>query len=168
MAGRGLALLRRTRSRRADLVEQLKALAEAAELCEGRVPTEVLAEARRVVEQADRRLALSGSATVVALAGATGSGKSSLFNALSGTELATVGVRRPTTAHAMAATWGEDAAEDLLDWLQIPRRHALEPDRPATAEALDGLVLLDLPDHDSTEQCSTGWRSTGWCSWSTC
>ncbi len=59
---------------------------------------EVLAEARRVVEHADRRLALSGSATVVALAGATGSGKSSLFNALSGTDLATVGVRRPTTA----------------------------------------------------------------------
>ena len=52
----------------------------------GRVPDEVLAEARRVVEQADRRLALSGSATVVALAGATGSGKSSIFNALSGTD----------------------------------------------------------------------------------
>ena len=115
------------------------------------MPDEVLAEARRVVGQADRRLALSGSATVVALAGATGSGKSSLFNALSGTDLATVGVRRPTTAHAMAATWGEDAAADLLDWLKIPRRHALEQD-PETAEALDGLVLLDLPDHDSTER----------------
>ena len=88
---------------------------------------------------------------MVALAGATGSGKSSLFNALSGTDLATVGVRRPTTAHAMAATWGEDAAGDLLDWLKIPRRHALERD-PETAEALDGLVLLDLPDHDSTER----------------
>jgi GTP-binding protein EngB required for normal cell division len=88
---------------------------------------------------------------VVALAGATGSGKSSMFNALSGTDLATVGVRRPTTAHAMAATWGEDAAADLLDWLKIPRRHALERD-PQNAEALDGLVLLDLPDHDSTER----------------
>jgi GTP-binding protein EngB required for normal cell division len=85
------------------------------------------------------------------MAGATGSGKSSLFNALTGTDLATVGVRRPTTAHAMAATWGEDAAADLLDWLKIPRRHALEQD-PQTAEPLDGLVLLDLPDHDSTER----------------
>src|SRR5215210_6340594 len=148
MAGRGLALLRRS-DRSADLVDHLKALTEAVELCEGRVPDEVLAEARRVVGHADRRLALSGSATVVALAGATGSGKSSTFNALSGTDLATVGVRRPTTAHAMAVTWGEDAAEDLLDWLEIPRRHVLEPD---TASAgLDGLVLLDLPDHDSTE-----------------
>ena len=150
MAGRGLAVLRRS-DPAADLVGQLKALTEAVELCEGRVPDEVLAEARRVVEQADRRLALSGSATVVALAGATGSGKSSMFNVLSGTDLATVGVRRPTTAHAMAATWGEDAAADLLDWLKIPRRHALERDHE-TAEALDGLVLLDLPDHDSTER----------------
>ena len=33
------------------------------------MPDDVLAEARRVVEHADRRLALSGSATVVALAG---------------------------------------------------------------------------------------------------
>jgi hypothetical protein len=64
--------------------------------------------------------------------------------------LATVGVRRPTTAHAMACSWGDESAEDLLDWLQIPRRHALETD-PAMDAALDGLVLLDLPDHDSTE-----------------
>ena len=105
MAGRGLALLKRS-DPAADLVGQVRALTEAVQLCEGRVPDDVLAEARRVVEQADRRLALSGSATVVALAGATGSGKSSMFNALSGTELATVGVRRPTTAHAMAATGG--------------------------------------------------------------
>ena len=150
MAGRGLALLKRS-DPAADLVGQVRALTEAVQLCEGRVPDDVLAEARRVVEQADRRLALSGSATVVALAGATGSGKSSMFNALSGTELATVGVRRPTTAHAMAATWGEDAAADLLDWLKIPRRHALERNGE-TAEALDGLVLLDLPDHDSTQR----------------
>jgi GTP-binding protein EngB required for normal cell division len=132
------------------LVDHLRALSEAVELCEGRVDSAALDEARRVVDQADRRLAISGSATVVALAGATGSGKSSIFNAFSGTTLATVGVRRPTTAHAMACSWGEESAEDLLDWLQIPRRHALESD-PATAAALDGLVLLDLPDHDSTE-----------------
>ena len=68
---------------------------EAADLCEGRVSDEVVAEAERVVAQADRRLAISGAATVVALAGATGSGKSSMFNALSGTDLAAVGVRRP-------------------------------------------------------------------------
>jgi GTP-binding protein EngB required for normal cell division len=149
MAGRSLGLLNR-KDVSAHLVDHLRALGEAVELCEGRVDFDALVEARRVVDQADRRLAISGTATVVALAGATGSGKSSIFNALSGTTLATVGVRRPTTAHAMACRWGDESAEDLLDWLQIPRRHALETD-PAMDAALDGLVLLDLPDHDSTE-----------------
>jgi GTP-binding protein EngB required for normal cell division len=149
VASRGLGLLSR-KDAGVHLVDHLRALGEAVELCEGRVDPGALEEARRVVDQADRRLAISGSATVVALAGATGSGKSSIFNALSGTTLATVGVRRPTTAHAMASSWGEESAEDLLDWLQIPRRHALETD-PTMAAALDGLVLLDLPDHDSTE-----------------
>ena len=149
MASRGLGLLSR-KDASVDLVDHLRALSEAVELCEGRVDSAVLDDARRVVDQADRRLAISGSATVVALAGATGSGKSSIFNVLSGTTLATVGVRRPTTAHAMACSWGQESAEDLLDWLQIPRRHALEADS-SMAAALDGLVLLDLPDHDSTE-----------------
>jgi GTP-binding protein EngB required for normal cell division len=149
VAGRNLGLLSR-KDVSEHLVDHLRALSEAVELCEGRVDSDALAEARRVVDQADRRLAISGSATVVALAGATGSGKSSIFNALSGTTLATVGVRRPTTAHAMASSWGDESAEDLLDWLQIPRRHALETD-PAMDAALNGLVLLDLPDHDSTE-----------------
>ena len=149
MASRGLALLTR-KDETAHLVERVRALREATDLCAGRVSDEVVAEAERVIAQTDRRLATSGSATVVALAGATGSGKSSMFNALSGTNLATVGVRRPTTSAALACSWGDDSAEELLDWLQVPRRHALEPD-PAMASALDGLVMLDLPDHDSTE-----------------
>jgi GTP-binding protein EngB required for normal cell division len=149
VAGRSLGLLSR-KDAAVHLVDHLRALSEAVDFSEGRVDSEALAEARRVVDQADRRLAMSGSATVVALAGATGSGKSSLFNVLSGTTLATVGVRRPTTAHAMACSWGDESAEDLLDWLQIPRRHTLQTD-PAMDAALDGLVLLDLPDHDSTE-----------------
>ena len=149
MASRGLALLTR-KDETAHLVERVRALREASELCAGRVSDEVVAEVERVIDQTDRRLATSGGATVVALAGATGSGKSSMFNALTGTNLAAVGVRRPTTSSALACSWGDDSAEELLDWLQIPRRHALEPD-PAMAAALDGLVLLDLPDHDSTE-----------------
>jgi hypothetical protein len=132
VAARGLGLLSR-KDATAPLVDHLGALAEAVELCEGRVDSVALDEARRVVDQADRRLAISGSATVVALAGATGSGKSSIFNALSGTTLATVGVRRPTTAHAMASSWGDESAEELLDWLQIPRRHALETDASMAA-----------------------------------
>ena len=150
MAGKGLALLHRRADETAQLVDRVRALGEAADLCEGRVPTEAVTQARRVVQQTDRRLAVSGAATVVALAGATGSGKSSTFNALTGTDLATVGVRRPTTSTALACSFGSDSAEELLDWLAIPRRHALEADR-AHAVGLDGLVLLDLPDHDSTQ-----------------
>ena len=134
------------RKERTNLVTRVRALEEAVELSTDRIDTEVVDEAARVVRQVDRRMAISGDATVVALAGATGSGKSSTFNALAGSGLAATGVKRPTTSQAMAATWGADSAEELLDWLQVPRRHAL----PAKS-GIPGLVLLDLPDHDSTE-----------------
>ena len=101
--------------------------------------------------RAGDRLKLSCEHTVVALAGGTGSGKSSLFNAISGLELSPTGVRRPTTARTHACVWGLEGAAPLLDWLQIQWRH-----RFARASALDkgesqlhGLILLDLPDHDS-------------------
>ncbi len=129
------------------LGDRLRALSEAVEPAEGRADPAVVAEARRVVAQAGQRLAFSGERTVVALAGATGSGKSSTFNAISGTTLAEPGVRRPTTSRAMAAVWGSDPAGELLDWLDVPRRHNLTDDE----SRFDGLVLLDLPDHDSTE-----------------
>jgi GTPase Era involved in 16S rRNA processing len=137
---------------RADATELLptrvRALEEAARLCAGRVDEGAVVSAARLIGHADRRLAFSGAATVVALAGATGSGKSSLFNALTGSDVAAVGVRRPTTARALAGVWGAEPTEDLLEWLDIPRRHALGG---GSASDLDGLVLLDLPDHDSTE-----------------
>ena len=50
------------------------------------------------MDRATSRLRLSADHTVVAIAGATGSGKSSTFNALTGLELSAVGVRRPTTS----------------------------------------------------------------------
>ncbi len=97
---------------------------------------------------------LSTEHTVVALAGSTGGGKSSLFNAVSGLDIARVGIRRPTTAQPLACVWGTQGAEPLLDWLGIPalnrisRESVLDPD---AKDIFDGLVLLDLPDHDSTE-----------------
>ena len=90
---------------------------------------------------------------MVALAGATGSGKSSLFNALVGAEVATVGARRPTTSKPTAAVWGTESATELLDWLAVGRRHRVEPGSTETPGdqpgSLEGLVLLDLPDFDS-------------------
>jgi GTP-binding protein EngB required for normal cell division len=122
--------------------------------------------ARRAVDKAVERSSIAGEHTVVALAGATGSGKSSLFNALVGAEVATIGPRRPTTAKPTAAVWGDSDASELLDWLRIDARHGVETQRRdgagpepdgegARAEqvvgSLDGLVLLDLPDFDSRE-----------------
>jgi energy-coupling factor transporter ATP-binding protein EcfA2 len=127
---------------------RLKALDRVLELGEGRLDEALLAPARALSQRAGERLRLSGSHTVVALAGATGSGKSSLFNALAGTQVSAPGVRRPTTGVAHAVVWDAAGAGPLLDWLQIPRRHAL--DVPQGQDDLRGLVLLDLPDHDST------------------
>ena len=132
---------------RPNVADKVRALSDAADLASGRSDDDVVAEARRIVNQTDRRLAFSGDITVIALAGATGSGKSSLFNAVSGTKLAEPGVRRPTTSKAMAAFWGHDVPNDLLDWLEVPRRHLVT----GGTSDLNGLVLLDLPDHDSTE-----------------
>jgi len=133
------------------LASRVRALDDAATLAAGRSDPAAVAEAKRVATQVDRRLAFSGANTVVALGGATGSGKSSLFNAISGTQLAASGVRRPTTSAAMAACWGAHVPTDLLGWLDVAQRHPiLDGD-----QRLDGLVLLDLPDHDST---ATGHR----------
>ncbi len=131
-----------------DLGERLAALEDAVELASGRLDAELVVAARRVLDRVDARLRVGTAHTVVALAGATGSGKSSLFNALAGAPLSTVGVRRPTTSSTLAATWGEGDVGPLLDWLGVEagRRHV------GVAPAPDGLVLLDLPDHDSVRR----------------
>ena len=113
--------------------------------------------ARRVVDRAVERSGIAGDHTVVALAGATGSGKSSLFNALVGADVATIGARRPTTSRPTAGLWGDADASELLDWLGVASRHVVDPAAGAgagpvqVAGSLDGLVLLDLPDFDSRE-----------------
>ncbi|WP_028785637.1 GTPase [Terracoccus sp. 273MFTsu3.1] len=121
--------------------------------------------ARRVVDRAVERSGIAGDHTVVALAGATGSGKSSLFNALVGADVATIGARRPTTSRPTAGLWGDADASELLDWLGVASRHVVDPaagegqgpgvgfgaGAVQVAGSLDGLVLLDLPDFDSRE-----------------
>ncbi|GAB2948561.1 GTPase [Nonomuraea fastidiosa] len=140
-----MKLLRRKEGPSLD--SRLAALIEAADLGAGRLPDEAVAAAREVAGRAGARRELSLDHTVVALAGATGSGKSSLYNALAGKKLADVGVTRPTTSAAQAALWDGDGAGPLLDWLEVPYRHSAS--EATGAGDLAGLVLLDLPDHDS-------------------
>jgi len=107
---------------------------------------------RDTVKRCEERLALGVDTTIVALAGGTGSGKSSLFNAITRMDFALAGVSRPTTAQVSAATWG-GGADALLDWLGVGRDRRLECES-ALDEAesqFRGMVLLDLPDHDSVE-----------------
>jgi GTP-binding protein EngB required for normal cell division len=141
--------------RGSDLADRIDGLEEAARVARGRLDPGLVDEAAAVAARAGARLRLSGDHTVVALAGATGSGKSSTFNALTGLDLAAVGVRRPTTSWTMACAWGSEGAGELLDWLGVPKRHQVMRnsmlDGPSEDRGLDGLVLLDLPDHDSTE-----------------
>ena len=141
--------------RGAPLDARVDGLEQAVEAGRGRLDDDVVEPAAAVVERAGTRLRLSAEHTVVAIAGATGSGKSSTFNALAGLDLATVGVRRPTTSWATACIWGAEAPDGLLEWLDIPERHRVLRDSMLDSvqqdKALDGLVLLDLPDHDSTE-----------------
>jgi 50S ribosome-binding GTPase len=111
----------------------------------------LLADAEEILARAGDRMRLSSTHTVVALAGGTGSGKSSLFNKIAGADFSAVGVTRPVTANAHACVWGDAGGRAILDWLDIPARY-----RYSRASALDrgeddlaGLVLLDMPDHDS-------------------
>ncbi|MDO9457119.1 GTPase [Nocardioides sp.] len=149
-------------TRGTDLGARIEALETAAAAARGRVDDEAVDQAETIAARAAGRLRLSADHTVVAIAGATGSGKSSTFNALTGLELSSTGVRRPTTSWATACIWGKTGAEELLDWLGIPPRHQtmrdslLDSSRDPTAAGradreLDGVVLMDLPDHDSTE-----------------
>ncbi|NEY34502.1 ATP-binding protein [Streptomyces sp. PRKS01-65] len=128
---------------------RLDALRELVGLSRTRLDNGTLAEAGRVLDEAGARRRLSGRHTVVALAGATGSGKSQLFNALAGVTISETGVRRPTTAAPIACSWSDGAA-GLLDRLGIPGRLRRRPLQYPDVEAqLRGLVLVDLPDHDS-------------------
>ncbi|MCR2052250.1 50S ribosome-binding GTPase [Actinomyces bowdenii] len=138
----------------ADLTGDLEALQRAVELAAGLgIDQEDLAPAREVIERAGQRRRLAPQATVVALLGATGSGKSSVFNALAGGELARVAPTRPTTSQPLALIGPGPVvpgATALLDWLEIGQRvqHPGSPGAPALGE---GTILLDLPDIDSDE-----------------
>ncbi|NUT70193.1 GTPase [Pseudarthrobacter sp. C4D7] len=128
---------------------RLQALQDARELGEGVLPDQALQEAFDVLERASSRRSLSGDHTVVGFFGATGSGKSSLFNAVSGAEIATAAARRPTTSEPLAGVWGAAGSEALLDWLEVGHRHQAAPVEGFADEGT-GLILLDLPDFDST------------------
>jgi GTP-binding protein EngB required for normal cell division len=94
---------------------------------------------------ARERTGFGGEAYVLALAGGTGVGKSSVLNALAGRTVSAVRAVRPTTDEPVA--WVADARRaelgPLLEWLGV--RHVAGHADPALA----GVAILDLPDVDS-------------------
>lgn len=89
---------------------------------EGRVPETVLLDVAETLERLSQRRELSTEHTVIGFFGATGSGKSTLFNAIAGQNIALSAPTRPTTSTVQAAIWEAEGSEELLDWLGIDKR----------------------------------------------
>lgn len=107
---------------------------------EGRVPETVLLDAAETLECLSQRRELSTEHTVIGFFGATGSGKSTLFNAIAGQNIALSAPTRPTTSTVQAAIWEAEGSEELLDWLGIDKRVYPQTQALAAEEASGGAV----------------------------
>jgi GTP-binding protein EngB required for normal cell division len=129
----------------ADLAAALAALSDALDAAAGIVSVDDLAPIAEVASAAEKRHGFLGDTVVVALAGGTGSGKSSLLNALAGADVSAVGAVRPTTGEPLA--WipanPEPGLVRLLDDLGLQRRVGHHHHLP--------VAVIDLPDYDSVE-----------------
>jgi len=128
-----------------DLVSLLDLADLAVARSEGVMPAEARRDLAEVVLRARRKFGHVGEVLVVALAGGTGSGKSSLINAVLGEDVVLTGVVRPTTDTAVAVVprLKSDTYTQLLQDLSIDER--------IETSALRSTILVDLPDFDSTE-----------------
>lgn len=126
-----------------DLIDRFDRLVATAD---GLVPEDALEDAARVGRRARDRRGFLGDTVVVALAGGTGSGKSSLINALAGEFVAESGAQRPTTFEPLA--WipanPEPGLVRLLDSIGINER--------VGQDRVPWLAVIDLPDTDSVTE----------------
>ena len=101
--------------------------------------------ARRVARRIGRRAGFGGSVYVMALAGGTGVGKSSVLNALADKVVSEVRAIRPTTDRPVAwvAETRRAEVEPLLAWLKVDA--VATHDDPQLAD----VAIIDLPDVDS-------------------
>lgn len=112
---------------------------------EGVLDDEVRRSIAEVARRVRRRTGFLGEYLVVALAGGTGTGKSSLLNALVSGNVVEVGIVRPTTSDAVAVVPAQGDAD--LSGL----RRDLCIDKVVVSDAVTSTVFVDLPDFDSIQ-----------------
>lgn len=134
--------------KKVTLGERLGALEDAAAIGAPYLAPSERERLESVARAGAERRELSAEHTVVGFFGATGSGKTSLFNAVVGEDLGKAAARRPTTSSPLAAIWQPDGSEELLDWLGVEDRRVRNGEFTSGAGPL---ILLDLPDFDSVE-----------------
>lgn len=142
-----------------DLSIDSAGLSEVLTLAAEDLSAELRDSSSMVLERIYARDSMDPLTIVAAFVGATGSGKSSLFNALMGQRLARTDVVRPTTRVALAAVsqksvagaHGENGAHDLLNWLGVNQRVAM----PDSARMGASTVLIDVPDIDSVDSANS-------------
>ena len=126
-----------------DLVELIDAVDLAVGRAGGIVDAQVLSDAVTTAGTLRSRRGFFGESLVFVLAGGTGSGKSSLVNAIAGAPIASVSHLRPHTDEPLA--WIPRRAEEGLRLFieEFGVSSIVEQD------LLPGVALVDLPDMDS-------------------
>lgn len=126
-----------------DVPELLDAIDLVIARAHGVAPPTVLRTAEQLAGEIRERRGFLGETLVLAVAGGTGTGKSSLVNALAGEIITSVSVLRPHTDEPFAVIPEnpEPAVTVLLDTLGIAYRHQ--------HAAFNKTAIIDLPDVDS-------------------
>lgn len=105
---------------------------------------------QRVLSRVDALRVRMEAPLVVATFGGTGTGKSSLVNALIGEEVTTSGRQRPTTRQPVLIAHSQTPLQEMglpLEDVEVIQRDA---------DLLRDIILLDCPDPDTAEGASPG------------
>jgi GTP-binding protein EngB required for normal cell division len=131
-------------------MSDLSVLLDEIDLATGRsedvLDDDVVQHLQSIARRIRKRRGYLGEALVVAFAGGTGCGKSSLVNALVGAPVVPTGIVRPTTQVA-TAVFGELDRVDLTGLLD-----EIGVDIRIEHENVERLIIVDLPDFDSSEE----------------